>query len=84
MSKNKKNRDRRSNPPAQPPRPIAYTPLKSGPITYTTTLKPRPTLLLILSIIFAIWVATLTTLYFTTVYPYRHQRTLPTSVDNPP
>jgi len=71
----KKNRDRRSAPsPAPPP----------GPVTYNTTLKPRPKLVVVLSIIFVLWVGTLLTLYFTTIYPYRHQRTLPTSVDNPP
>ena len=74
----KKNRDRRSAAQvvsAAPP---------PGPITYTTALKPHPRLLVILSIIFALWVGALVTLYFTTVYPYRHQRTLPTSVDNLP
>jgi len=71
----KKNRERRNPPPAAPP---------PGPITYTTTLKPHPKMVLVLAIIFVLWVGTLLTLYFTTVYPYRHQRTLPSSVDNPP
>jgi len=70
----KKNRDRRSSPrPAPPP----------GPISYTTALKPRPKLLVILSVVFVLWVGTLLALYFTTVYPFRHQRILPSSVDNP-
>ena len=69
----KKNRDRCSPPPTAPP---------PGPVTYTTALKPRPKLLVILSVIFVLWVGTLLALYFTTVYPYRHQRTLPSSVDN--
>ena len=71
----KKNRDRRNTAlPAPPP----------GPVSYSTDLKPRPRLLLVLSILFAIWVALLLTMYFTTIYPIRHQRTLPSSVDNPP
>jgi len=71
----KKNRDRRlASTPAPPPVPISYT----------TTLKPRPKLLLILSIVLALWVALLITMYFTTVYPTRHNRTLPSSVDNGP
>ena len=74
MSKSKKNRDHRSPPPAAP---------APGPITYTTTLKPRPKLFVTLLIIFVLWVGTLLALYFTTVYPFRHQRTLPSSVDNP-
>jgi len=73
----KKNRDRRSAPaPAPAPNP--------GPVGYTTALKPHPKLLLTLTIIFVLWVGTLLTLYFTTIYPFRHQRTLPSSVDNPP
>jgi len=71
----KKNRDRRNTPPPAPP---------AGPVGYSTDLKPRPRLLLVLSILFALWVALLLTMYFTTVYPIRHQRTLPSSVDNPP
>jgi hypothetical protein len=71
----KKNRERRPDPPpAAPP----------GPITYTTALKPQRKLLVIISVIFALWVALLMTLYFTTIYPTRHERTLPSSVDNPP
>ena len=59
----KKNRERPSTPsPAPPP----------GPITYQTTLKPQRKALVILSIIFALWVALLLTLYFTTIYPARH------------
>ena len=38
-------------------------------------LKPRPRLLLVLSIIFALWVAGLLAMYFKTVYPYRHDST---------
>ena len=59
----KKNRDRQANPPAAPP---------PGPITYTTALKPQRKALIVLSIIFAAWVAVLLVLYFTTVYPIRH------------
>ena len=59
----KKNRERQATPPAAPP---------PGPITYTTSLKPQRKALIILSIIFALWVALLLTLYFTTVYPSRH------------
>jgi len=71
----KKNRDRRNiAPPAPPP----------GPVSYSTDLEPRPKLLLVLSILFALWVGLLLTLYFTTIYPTRHQRTLPSSVDNGP
>lgn len=72
----KKNRDRRiANQAASPPPP-------SAPSTYTSALKPHPKLVIILSVIFVLWVGTLLTLYFTTIYPYRHQRTLPSSVDN--
>ena len=60
----KKNRDRHYQPPAAPP----------GPITYTTTLKPRPKLLLVLSILFALWIALLLVLYFTTIFPQRHSQ----------
>ena len=60
----KKNRERQANPPSAAPPP--------GPITYTTTLKPQRKALIILSIIFALWVAVLLTLYFTTIYPQRH------------
>ena len=70
----KKNRDRRQEPsPAAP----------SGPIAYTTALRPHPKMLLILSIIFAVWVGLLMTLYFTTIYPTRHERPIPTSIDSP-
>ncbi len=75
----KKNRDRRIANQA-----ASAAPLPPGQVAYTTALKPHPKLLMILSIIFVLWVGTLLTLYFTTVYPYRHQRTLPSSVDNPP
>jgi uncharacterized protein involved in exopolysaccharide biosynthesis len=54
----KKNRERQSTPQATAP---------PGLITYTTTLKPRPKLLLALSIIFGLWVALLLVMYFTTV-----------------
>jgi hypothetical protein len=54
----KKNRERQSNPPAPP---------AADPPTYSTTLKPRPRLLMVLSIIFAAWVALLLVMYFTTV-----------------
>ena len=60
----KKNRDRQSTP-----LPYAAPP---APVTYTTTLKPQRKALVILSIIFALWVAVLLTLYFTTIYPTRH------------
>lgn len=70
----KKNRDRQSSTPPPPP----------GPITYTTALKPRRKMLVLLSIIFALWVGLLLTLYFTTVYPTRHDGTLPSTVDNRP
>jgi hypothetical protein len=35
-------------------------------------LKPRPKLFLILCIAFAVWLAALIVLYFTSVYPLRH------------
>lgn len=35
-------------------------------------LKPRPRLLMVLSIVFVLWVAFLLTMYFTTVYPHRY------------
>ena len=69
----KKNRDRKTAaapPPAPPP----------GPITYTTSLKPHPRLLIILSIIFALWVALLLVLYFATIYPTTHKSPLPSGI----
>ena len=59
----KKNRERQVPQPAAPP---------PRPITYTTALKPQRKALIILSILFALWVAVLLTLYFTTIYPHRH------------
>ena len=44
-------------------------------------LKPRPRLLVVLSIIFALWVAGLLAMYFKTVYPYRHDSTAQRSGD---
>ena len=76
----KKDRDRKANQQAAPPAPPA--PPQAGPITYTTAVKPQPKLLLVLSIIFGLWVALLLSMYFTTIYPIRHNRTLPSSVDN--
>ncbi len=60
----KKNRERKA--------PLDYASPPPGPITYTTSLKPQRRALIILSIIFALWVAVLLTLYFTTIYPQRH------------
>ena len=54
--------------------PAEYKPLATAP----TPLKPRPKLLLVLSIVFVLWVAFLLTMYFTTVYPHRHIETRPT------
>ncbi|HEV8604853.1 MAG TPA: hypothetical protein VGQ99_05775 [Tepidisphaeraceae bacterium] len=67
----------------QRPKPALIAP-PTDRATYTLTLKPRPKLLLFLSILLAFWIAMLLTMYFTTIYPTRHQRTLPSSVDNPP
>ena len=59
MSKSKKNRDRPVTVPyATPP----------APVTYTTTLKPQRKAIVVLSIVFALWVALLLILYFTTIY----------------
>jgi len=75
----KKNRERKAAQQAAPPAPS--TP-PAGSLSYTTVLKPQPKLLVILWIIFAVWVGLLLTMYFTTIYPIRHNRTLPSSVDN--
>ncbi len=71
----KKNR-RQSTAPLPYERP-------SKAISYTIALKPRPRLLLLFSLVLALWIGVLLTLYFKTVYPTRHNRTLPSSVDNP-
>lgn len=76
MSKSNRNRDRRPDAPATPPRPITYA-TPPGPITYTTKLKPRPKLLLIVSILFALWVILLLIMYFATIYSHRHGSSLP-------
>jgi hypothetical protein len=68
----KKNREHHHAPP--PPAPV-------GP--HIVALKPQRRLLVIVSVIFALWVGLLLTMYFTTIYPIRHERTLPSSVDNP-
>lgn len=44
----------------------------AGAESFPAPLKPRPRLLIALSIIFAIWVAGLLVMYAKTVYPYRH------------
>jgi hypothetical protein len=57
-----------------------YTPPPTvGP--HLVALKPQRKILVILSIIFALWVGLLLTLYFTTVYPVQHQRAVPSGVD---
>jgi hypothetical protein len=43
-----------------------------APIEFAPPLRPRPRLLIVLSVILALWVAFLLVLYFRTVYPYRN------------
>ena len=47
-------------------------------------LKPRPRMLIGLSIVFVLWVAFLLTMYFTTVYPHRHVEVRPGDVSIEP
>ena len=42
------------------------------PSTALPPLKPRPKLLILMSVLLAIWVGALLTLYFAMVRPYRH------------
>jgi hypothetical protein len=42
-------------------------------------IKSRRLLLIALSLIFALWVAMMLVMYFSTVYPQRHPATSPTS-----
>ena len=42
-------------------------------------LKPRPKLLIGLSVVFVLWIAFLLTMYFTTVYPHRYIEVRPDS-----
>ena len=53
------------------PNPLSYQ-RTDPPQPHIVALKPRPKLLLILSIVFALWVGLLLVLYFTTIYPGRH------------
>ena len=43
-----------------------------APIEFAPPLKPRPRLMIVLSVILALWVAFLLALYFRTVYPHRN------------
>jgi hypothetical protein len=56
------------------PQPQQFTP---------RPLAPRPRLFLFLSGLFAIWMSALLVLYFTTVYPRRHQPALGQPVPQP-
>jgi hypothetical protein len=47
---------------------------KKPPVEFLPPLKPRRTLFFALAGVFVMWVVTLLTLYFTTVYPIRHPR----------
>jgi hypothetical protein len=42
-------------------------------------IKSRRRLLIALALIFALWVAMMLVMYFSTVYPHRHPATSPTS-----
>jgi hypothetical protein len=44
----------------------------AGRIEFAAPLRPRPRLLIVLSVVLALWVAFLLVLYFRTVYPHRH------------
>jgi hypothetical protein len=44
----------------------------SAPSTNETPIKPRRGLLIVLSIVLALWIAAMVVMYFTTVYPQRH------------
>ena len=48
------------------------TPAAPSRLLKADPLKPRPRMLLVLSVVFVLWVAFLLTMYFTTVYPNRY------------
>ncbi len=53
--------------------------------TLHVAMTPRPHLLAVLAVVLGLWVAILLTLYFTTVYPLRHNApaTMPRAVSTP-
>ena len=53
------------------------TAYQKPPTSAADPLKPRPRMLVILAIVFALWLAFLLTMYFTTVYPHRHIESRP-------
>jgi uncharacterized protein involved in exopolysaccharide biosynthesis len=53
-------------------RPAADRAPASAPPTNETPIKPRRGLLIVLSIVLALWIAAMVVMYFTTVYPQRH------------
>ncbi len=57
----------------QPARPKPQATPNRSPQPPHKPLKPRPRLLLITSIIMALWIAALIVMYFTTVFPARHR-----------
>ena len=61
-------------------KPDKSTPAYQKPSTPAADpLKPRPRMLVVLAIVFALWLAFLLTMYFTTVYPHRHIEARPTA-----
>ena len=54
------------------PRPAAERAPATAPPTNETPIKPRRGLLIVLSILLALWIAAMVVMYFTTVYPQRH------------
>jgi hypothetical protein len=50
-----------------------------APIAFPPPLRPRPRLLMVLSVVLALWVAFLLVLYFRTVYPHRNDGVRPVS-----
>ena len=53
---------------------------KPSPSAAADPLKPRPRMLVVLAIVFALWLAFLLTMYFTTVYPHRHIESRPSAM----
>jgi hypothetical protein len=60
-----------SNPSGKA-KPAATPSTARGGAEFPPPLKPHPRLLLVISLIFAIWVAGLLMMYYKTVYPFRH------------
>ena len=69
---------KRGNKPSAPPPAAKAADAPHSPHVFTPhPFKPRPVLLAVISVIFALWVAFLVVLYFKTIYPRRSVSPLP-------